>query len=46
MAVTEDVRKYVEDPMANYIDMKGVITEATKRSVMQHIMLFESNGKA
>ena len=46
MAVTADVKAYVEDPMANYIDMKGVITEATKKSVMDHIMLFESNGKA
>ena len=40
------VKAYVEDPMANYIDMKEVITQATKKSVMQHIMLFESNGKA
>ena len=46
MAVTADVKAYVEDPMANYIDMKEVITQATKKSVMQHIMLFESNGKA
>ena len=46
MAVTDDVRKYLELPSANYIDMKQVITEATCKSVMQHMLLFESDGKA
>lgn len=45
MAVTDAVCKYVENPGANYIDMKAVITEATCESVKQHILLFESNGK-
>lgn len=45
MAVTDAVRKYVENSGANYIDMKAVITEATCESVKQHILLFESNGK-
>ena len=45
MAVTDAVRKYVETPGANYIDMKYVIADATCESVKQHILLFESNGK-
>lgn len=47
MAVTDAVRKYLsENESAGYIDTKGVIVEATKESVKQHILLFESNGKA
>ena len=47
MAVTDAVRKYLsENESAGYIDTKSVIVEATKESVKQHIMLFESNGKA
>ena len=47
MAVTDAVRKYLsENESAGYIDTKSVIIEATKESVKQHIMLFESNGKA
>ena len=47
MAVTDVVRKYLsENEAAGYIDTKSVIVEATKESVKQHILLFESNGKA
>ena len=47
MAVSDAVRKYLsENDSAGYIDTKSVIVEATKESVKQHIMLFESNGKA
>ena len=47
MAVADAVRKYLsENDSAGYIDTKSVIVEATKESVKQHIMLFESNGKA
>ncbi len=47
MAVTDAVRKYLsENETAGYIDTKSVIVEATKESVKQHILLFESNGKA
>ena len=47
MAVTDAVRKYLsENEAAGYIDTKSVIVEATKESVKQHILLFESNGKA
>ena len=47
MAVTDAMRKYLsENESAGYIDTKSVIVEATKESVKQHILLFESNGKA
>ena len=47
MAVTDAMRKYLsENESAGYIDTKRVIVEATKESVKQHILLFESNGKA
>lgn len=46
MAVTSAVKSYVDVPGANYIDMKEVIADATFRSVMEHMILFESNGKA
>ena len=47
MAVTDAMRKYLsENESAGYIDTKSVIVEATKESVTQHILLFESNGKA
>ena len=47
MAVTDAVRKYLsENESAGYIDTKSVIVEATKESVKQHMLLFESNGKA
>lgn len=47
MAVTDSVRKYLaENVSAGYIDIKSVIVEATKESVKQHILLFESDGKA
>ncbi len=46
IAVTDAVYKYVNDcPAANYIDMKGVITEAAFNSVKEHMILFESEGK-
>ena len=47
MAVTDAVRKHLaENESAGYIDTKSVIVEATKESVKQHILLFESDGKA
>lgn len=47
MAVTDAVRKYLsENESAGYIDTKSVIVAATKESVKQHMLLFESNGKA
>lgn len=47
MAVTDSVRKYLtENESAGYIDIKSVIVEATNESVKQHILLFESDGKA
>ena len=46
MAVTSAVKSYVDVPGANYIDMKEVIADATCKSVMEHMILFESNGKA
>lgn len=47
MAVIDAMRKYLsENESAGYIDTKSVIVEATKESVKQHILLFESNGKA
>lgn len=47
MAVTDSVRKYLsENESAGYIDTKSVIVAATKESVKQHMLLFESNGKA
>lgn len=47
MAVTEAAATYfatVRTP--NYIDLKAVIAEASKQTVKQHMLLFESDGKA
>lgn len=47
MAVADAVAAYfttVRTP--NYVDIKGVITEASKQSVREHMLMFESNGKA
>lgn len=47
IAITENVIKYLSESRSpNYIDMKGVMTEATKEAVKNHILLFESNGRA
>lgn len=47
MAVTAKVEEYLaSEGNHNYIDMKYVIKDATKESVMKHMLLFESDGKA
>ena len=47
IAVTNKVNEYLKtDPKANYIDMKWKMIEATREAVKDHILLFESNGKA
>ena len=46
MAVTFDVKRYLDLPSADYIGMKEIIVEATYKSVMQHLLLFESNDRA
>lgn len=47
MAVTDGVSRYLaESSSPNYIDMKEAIAAATEESVGQHILLFESDGKA
>lgn len=47
IAVTDAVTKYLKDsPNPNYIDMKGIIEEATARAAFYHMDLFESVGKA
>lgn len=47
IAVTDKLEKYfkaVSNP--NYIDMKYQMVEASKEAVIEHMLLFESNGKA
>lgn len=47
MAVTAKVKDYVADPLSHdYITMKHVMKDATKESVIRHMLLFESDGKA
>lgn len=47
LCVTEDVQHYLATAAnPNYIDMKGIIVEASKRVVADHIRLFESNNRA
>lgn len=47
LGVTEDVQRYLASTAnPNYIDMKGIIVEASKRVVADHIRLFESNNRA
>lgn len=47
MAVTEAVGRYLaETASPNYIDMKQQMVDATRKSVMEHMLLFESNDKA
>lgn len=47
LGVTEDVQRYLATAAnPNYIDMKGIIVEASKRVVADHIRLFESNNRA
>ena len=46
LGVTEKVKAYVQEPSANYIDMKYRIVEASKEVVAWHMNLFESNGHA
>lgn len=46
LAVTSAVTEYVTKADANYIEMKSVIEEATRKEVERHILLFESNGRA
>ena len=47
MGVTEDVQHYLATASnPNYIDMKAVMVEASKRVVADHIRLFESNNRA
>lgn len=45
--IAKRVRAYMDgDPEAGYIGMKQVMVEATCEAVAEHILLFESNGKA
>lgn len=47
LGVTEDVQHYLATTSnPNYIDMKAVMVEASKRVVADHIRLFESNNRA
>lgn len=47
LGVTEDVQQYLATASnPNYIDMKAVMVEASKRVVADHIRLFESNNRA
>lgn len=47
LGVTEDVQHYLATASnPNYIDMKAVMVEASKRVVADHIRLFESNNRA
>ena len=44
--ITEKIREYLKTcAKPNYIEMKYVMVEATKESVMYHINLFESNNR-
>lgn len=47
VAITEDVTRYIKQGGAvDYITMKAVIKEASRRVVAEHILLFESDNKA
>lgn len=47
MAVTDAAANYFATASApNYIELKSVITEASKQTVKEHMLLFESDGKA
>ncbi len=47
IAATKGVEEYLASTdKPNYIDMKWAIVKATKESVMWHMQLFESDGKA
>ena len=47
MGVTADILKYLQTTeKPNYISMKAVMIEASRRVIADHIMLFESNGHA
>jgi fructose-bisphosphate aldolase class II len=47
LGVTEDVQHYLATASnPNYIDMKAVMVEASRRVVADHIRLFESNNRA
>lgn len=46
LKVLLEVKTYLEKPKCSYEGMKSVIISATKEVVMEHIRLFESEGKA
>lgn len=47
VGITERVQQYLRDAAKpDYITMKGVIREASKEVVKEHILLFESNNRA
>jgi len=47
IAVTDAVKKYIaESGNPNYIEMKGIIEDATAEATFYHLQLFESIGKA
>ena len=47
VGITERVQQYLrEAAKPDYITMKGVIREASKEVVKEHILLFESNNRA
>ena len=47
VGITERVEQYLhEAAKPDYITMKGVIREASKEVVKEHILLFESNNRA
>jgi fructose-bisphosphate aldolase class II len=47
MGVTADILKYLQTTdKPNYISMKAVMIKASRRVIADHIMLFESNGRA
>ncbi len=47
IGITNKLKTYMEtDPHPNYIDMKYKMIEASKEVVMEHMLLFESDGKA
>jgi fructose-bisphosphate aldolase class II len=47
LSITEKIQTYLATATKpNYIDMKYQMVEATKETVVKHLLLFESNGKA
>lgn len=47
VGITERVQRYLREAAnPDYITMKGVIREASKEVVKEHILLFESNNRA